>query len=341
MTAPPEIAGLSLEPPRLRYEIEIRPWGACVLERPHAARGIEHGTLALRLVEGDAASTFEMKSFVQPAVQPYYPPPPAVAWRALLVEHALLARPELIWSGAFPVGFGEGLAAPWVAELRAALEELHRRYASRVRPLSMDYSLRQIECAECHAARLASVPAPAPHLRFTASLPPPKCPHGPAAMRALGELCEVYPELTFEVLGWMEPAGARVAAEGPTPSRFVLTGPLVEAVLGPWLLGDDPRAQQRMLYRGYDPSRRTYRPPWTRDPPKTTLHRGEVLALGLAGSAWGYTTPPEAMVVGSAPAGPTPTLEPGVLPELEVPLALPGARATGKAARARATRKKS
>ena len=338
---PPDIAGVSLTAPRLRYEIEDRPWGSAAITRAHAARSLEGATIAVRLAEGDVVATFELKSFIQPPVQSYLPPP-ATAWRGLLVEHALLARPELVWAGAFPAGWGEGLAAPWVAALRDALGDLHRRYTSLVRPLSMDYALRQIECAECCATRMASVPARTPGLRFLAALPPPpRCPHGPDAMRALGELCPAHPELTFELLGWLEPAGARLLEEGPTPSRFVLTGPVMEALLGPWLVGDEQLALQRTLYRGYDASRRTYRSAWAPEPPRPSLHRHESSALALAASAWGYSATAEALITGNAAEGvAAPALEPAAAPAIDVPIALPGAPVRGKAARARAARKK-
>lgn len=344
--APWDVAGVSLAAPQLRYEIEGRPWGSAVLARDHVARSLHGATISVCLAEGDVVTTFELKSFVQVPFHPYMGPPPATAWRGLLVEQGLLARPELVWSGAFPAAWEQGLTPAWVTALRDALAELHRRYTSLVRPASMDYAIRMLECAECQAARLASVPAPTPGLRFLARLPPPPhCAHSPDAMRALGELCEAHPELTFELLGWLEPAGARLPAEGPTPSRFALTGPLIEALLGSWLLGDDALVLQSTIYRGYDASRRTYRAGWTPDPPRPTLHRWQSSAVALAASAWGYTAHPEALVAGKPGEDATPmtldALGPGAAAAIEVPLALPGTPARGKAARARATRKKS
>jgi hypothetical protein len=336
----PDVAGVSLAAPRLHYEVLDRPWGSATLARPHAARALEGAVLKVRLVEGDEVVTFEMKSFIHTPVQPYIQSP-AAAWRGLLVDHGLLARPELVWSGKLPAGWDAGLPAPWATSLRDALAELHRRWTSHVHPPSMDYMLRMVECAGCRAAREAATPGRLlPGQRFVYVAPPPRCAHGPHAMRALGELCALHPELTFEMLGWIEPAGARLPAEGPTPARFVLTGPVVEALLGPWLVGDELLAQQRAQYRGYDFTRRTYQPAWTPDARRPTLPRWEHAAVALCASAWGYAAQPDALVAGSAGSeagAAAPALDPA--PPLEVPPALPGVTVPSKAARARARTK--
>jgi hypothetical protein len=336
MNAPVDVAGVSLAVPRQHYDIARQDGGSATLAREHPARALEGAALTVRLAEGDVTATFEMKAFAQPAVQPYTGLPPATTWRALLVEHGLLGRPELVWAGAFPAGWDQGLDAPQATALSGALGALHRRYVSLVRPASADFSLRQLECAECRAARIAKLPPNQPAWRTAMTQPLTKCPHAEHAMRALGELCSAYPELTFELLGWIEPAGARVKDEGPPPSRFVLTGLLVEALLGPWLVGEELRTLQRSMFRAYDTGRRTYQPDWSAhaDPRRTSLHRGQRAAIALAASAWGIAGTPETLVRGNDGA-PAPALDPAAAPPIEATAALPGAAVKRRAARAR------
>jgi hypothetical protein len=335
---PAEIAGFSLTRPRRVYEVDEPSWGVASLARPHVARALDGATLTVRLGAGEPAATFELKPFLSPAVTPYGESP-AVAWRGLLVEQRLLSRPELVWTGAFPKGWEEGLAAPWVEAQADALRALHRRFLGVTEERSADYHLRTLECAECRAARVAKLPTNLPPWQRSLRVDQPaRCAHAPAALRALGALCRAHPELTFELLGWTEPAGARPVAEGPAVTRFALTGPLMEALLAPWLVGEDRRLAPSTSYRGYSGSR-YYMRSWERrrDPGLPELPRGQQNGVALAASAWDFTGEPEALVAGDASA-PPPVLSRAAAPPIESPAALPGERVRGKAARARRAR---
>lgn len=328
MKAPRDLAGVCLTAPRLRYELAERPWGSAALHRGHSAMPLKGAWLSLRLHGGESPSpaaagaevvSFEMRGFVQDAVALHTNAPPATAWRRLIVDHGLLGRPELVWSGAFPEGWDARLPAPWAGALRSALAALHARYASIVGAPSTERAFQLMECEPCKKA----------HGLVSPGRVPPRCPHMPYAQRALGELAQVHPELTFELLGWITPAGASFAGTAQPPSRFVLDGQLVEAVLGPWLVDKDLRTLSRYLY-GYsrrDPQRRTYRavPIAAPDLPRASFYPEQREALTLAATAWGLSAPPEVLIVddGTAPdAAPPPVLEAAAL-VVDVPQVFP------------------
>jgi hypothetical protein len=329
MTPPPlpEVAGVSLRVPRVHYEA-----GAASLARPHPARALDGATLVLHPPEADPTASFEMTPFLAPAVQSYLPPP-AVAWRCLLVDQRLLSRPEIVWTGTLPEGWNAGVAAPLVEAITESVATLHRRYRSLVEERWSDYMLRTLECAECRDARAALVPPSLhPWQRQMRLAPTGRCPHATPAMRGLDALCRAHPELTFELLGWLTPAGARAAEEGAPATRFALVGPVMDAVLGPWLVGEERRLASRTCYRGYEGSTRPWgRPP---DPRLPVLPRAQLGGVSLAASAWGFTGEPEALVHGDASAEP-PALDRTAAPPFETAIALPGEAPRGKAARAR------
>lgn len=339
---PAHVAGVTLTPPRTRYEVEVDDpdFRSASLERPHAARALEGATLSLRLTAADRAATFEAKPFLTPPVVPYLEMP-AAAWRGLLVEQRMLSRPELVWTGAFPQGWDEGMPAPWAEALRGALMTLHRRWLAISEERWAEYSLRTLECAECRDERVAKLPPnlPAWQIRYRTD-PTQRCLHGVPAMRALAALGRAHPELTFELLGWIEPAGARVPAEGPEPTRFALTGPLMSAVLAPWLIGEESRLAMPAAYRSYASSRYYYQRAWygraEKRPP--TLSRSQENGVSLAAQAWGFTESPEDLVRGDASAAP-PSLDRTASPPIEVSAALPGEPVRGKAKRARRAKK--
>ena len=218
--------------------------------------------------------------------------------------------------------------------LTDALSTLHRRYRSLVEERYSDYTLRTLECAECKAARAAKLPPGLPPWQLQMRLgPTSRCPHAPPAMRALDALCRAHPELTFELLGWLEPAGARPAEEGPPATRFTLVGPLIEAMLGPWLaVGEERRLALRTSFRGYEGSRYV----WGRvpDPKRPDLPRAQHNGVALAASAWGFTAGPEALVQGDA-SEEAPALDPAAAPPIETAAALPGEPVPRKARRRR------
>lgn len=343
---PHEIAGETLKAPRLFYDADgpppVRPppqapgappsrpgppaWASASIARPHAARALGGCTLVVRFLQGAPTATFDLAPLVQPAVQPYWPAP-AAAWRALLVDHRLLTRPEVVWTGSLPEGWKAGLAADDAEAVASALTALHRRYLSLTEGRSLDYSLRSLECAECRADRAAKLPPNLPpwqrQMRLSSSI---ACPHLPAAADALGALSRAHPELTFELLGWIEPAGARPRAEGAPATRFALTGPLMEALLGPWLVGEDKRHAARMTFTGYVGGRYY---DWRAAhgnkpaPDRPTLPRAQKSAVALAAAAWGFVDDPESLVHGDARAE-APGLDRAAAPPIEAPAVMPG-----------------
>jgi hypothetical protein len=154
-------------------------------------------------------------------------------------------------------------------------------------------------------------------------------------MTGLDALCRAHPELTFELLGWLEPAGARKEAEGATPTRFALAGPLMEAMLAPWLVGEERRLASRTSFSGYVGSRYV----WGRvpDPKRPPLPRWQENGVALAAQAWGFTGQPEVLVEGSA-AAEEPGLDPGAAPPIEARAALPGEVVRKRRARRKADR---
>jgi len=330
---PPEVAGVSLQAPRLLYEVQgpfhaatVPPTPppeslcAAALTRPHVGRTLEGATLTVRSPESELPATFALAPFLSPAVLSYLPSPGA-AWRALLVDQRLLSRPELLWTGALPEGWALGLEAPWAEAIAAALAALHARYRSLVEERYSFYQLRSLECAECLEARAAKLPPDLPPWQRQMRLSPaPRCPHAVAAMHAMGALCQAHPELTFELLGWLEPAGARLDAAGPEVTRFALTGPLMDTLLGPWLVGEAPGLASRTSYRGYEGSRlhAWRRPSDTRPLLPRALHNG----VSLAASAWGFTGDTEALVEGD-PSAEEPGLDRTAAPPIETAAVLP------------------
>lgn len=329
MTVDPRVAaGVSLALPRLSYEAATLE-GTATLTRPHLLRTLDAGKLAAGFAEGGGVATFDMMRFVAKAVEGYQPPP-AQAFRALIVEVGLLSRPELIWSGVLPDGWQEGLAAPLVEAVPAALRELHERFVSLTDEKKPHYLLRELECAECLAAREAAVPPGTPswHSRYQR----PTCAHGPAAFRALGALCRAHPELTFEVLGWIEPAGAipsgyrepTIPEGAPMPNRFVLAGRLMDAMIGPWLVGEEPAlGRKSSYYGGYGGS---YRWAWeNRHKPRKELPRWDQNGVAFAATAWEVTGVSEELVEGE-PNAPDPSLDRAAAPPLTGTAALPGSK---------------
>src|SRR6185312_7630517 len=169
----PDVAGLSLRAPLLRYDA-----GRAALTRPHAARALDGASLILQHDEGasPATSTFELTPFIAPAVQPYLPPP-AVAWRTLLVDLRLLSHPEIVWTGTLPEGWNTALPPPRAEEVSDAATTLHRRYRSLVEERFSDYMLRTLECAECRADRASKIPPGLPAWQVHMRLAPTRCPH--------------------------------------------------------------------------------------------------------------------------------------------------------------------
>ena len=322
---PFEVAGVTLAAPLLRYDVEDLLWGSASLVRPHLARALQGATLTVRPPDGAPDASFLLEPFfLLPAVQPYMSPP-AIAWRALVVDQGLLARPELIWTGTVPEG--------WDQDVAEALTALHRRYRGLTDERMLDWMLRTLECNECRTDRESKVPTGLPpwmaHMRRQ---PSGRCAHVPAALHALGALCKLHPELTFELLGWIEPAGARAENEGPPVTRFALTGPVMEAMLGPWLLGEERRLAGRSIFRGYVWPFHT-RAAWGA-PSRPLLPRWERGGVMLAASAWEIEGEPEALVQGD-PSAALPGLDPAAAPPIEAEAALPGEKVRRKSGRGR------
>jgi hypothetical protein len=334
---PQVAAGLSLVPPRPSYEVATA-WGTATLTRRHLLRTLDTATLAAHQAEGGSVATFEMTPFVAKAVETYRPPP-AQALRALIVELGLLSRPELVWTGALPEGWQEGFAAPLVEAIPAALRELHERFVGLTDEKKPHYALRELSCAECLAARLAaSPPGTTPwQVRYQRHV----CGHGPSAFRALAALCTEHPELTFEVLGWFEPAGAvitgyretPIADDAPAPSRFVLGARLIETLIGPWLVGEEPVLGRKSSYHGHSGS---WRWAWeNRHTPRKELPRWEQNGVAFAATAWEVQGVPEELVEGDASA-PEPSLDRAAAPHLTGTAALPGSKPRRRKPRAAA-----
>jgi hypothetical protein len=349
-----DVAGLSLAAPRSKYAIGAARW-----QRDPPFGLLMTGSLTLDL---DPRTARELGSPVTRAV---FSPlrwlnagwPGGVggylgrdvmagseSWRALIVEHRLLSRPELIRSEsarkAWETASGAGEAER--AALRALAERYHRVLSSYTtgRPRVV------IECAACQAAReqrgAASVPR---HLRtiYPGREQRASCVHAPMAVNALEQLCEAHPELTFEIIGWFAPEGALSRSQdASSPRRFVLDTGVMKAVYGHWLLGQAPEEWGSWRYHGYRQherkSFRVDRRRLTNQPDKVAKKlRG---ALAFAAASWGIASAPEELVIeADAESSPLPVLGERKPPRLATPRVLPDAAPRLERAAAPAPRK--
>lgn len=282
-------------------------------------------------------------------------------WMALLVEHRLLSHPELLFEGPYPPRSG----GPPLGMLDAeALFDLHQRYesvAGASRPGQS--SGQEIRCRGCReqdalgrAERAAKRdawlamggrhrggsgswrdvflddPDPDPPESFPASEARHGCPHGEAGHAALRALCEVFPELAFELIQLLEP-GLPDHEEGSEPRRFVLTKSVVEAILPSWLVDRAPAPgssrPHELGWRGLRYVRAARGRPSPDEPAGASLSKGVLEGVGYAAQVWEMPGPVEELAIPPAARGegpePVPRLDEEVdaTERLDVPVVLP------------------
>jgi hypothetical protein len=210
-----DIAGLALRAPRDTYEAAVPGMGSATLRRVQPT-GF---SLTLTLDESVARSLATGKGATEvtlpgpsPAHHRTFTPPGDL--RALLVEHRLLHRPELLRGGR------ADLSDPAAAE---ALDGLQITLVATVsRPSGWAYT----RCAKCPEA---PPPGQRPHSSYYGiGYPAPArehCAHVALYPKALTALMDAHPELTFEFADLLAPDAANA------PTRYVLTGASMQRAL--------------------------------------------------------------------------------------------------------------
>jgi hypothetical protein len=289
------VAGVSLHRPQLVYVEDQQPWGTAVLERVAESPRLEHAILRLELgpevasqcaadgvSSGGRTVRFAMKSWLEARdlTRTLDNQPGKASWYTLLVEHGLLAHPDrLLASTQTAVA---GMASPETKEMdascTAALSEFSRRLEGLLATRTSTPLIFTVRCNECfqleqERLRKGRMPGGTPppfHARWTwhdgvRGDARPNCAHVPLGASALQALCKRYPELVFELLGWLVPEGA-LQRQGPQSEkpvreshRFVLEPTVLETLLGSWLLDERIQRARLRAQRGYDLSPRERR----------------------------------------------------------------------------------
>jgi hypothetical protein len=334
MKATVEAAGVSLRRPQLQY-VEEQAWGSAVLERTAQDLRLMHASLRLELrpdmarqCATDGAATgvskvrFAMKGWLDARglTRRFGGSSEQVgqaAWRTLLVEHGLLAHPERLLAGAETAVAD---AAPPTKAMDAsctdAFSELRRRFERLLSADAHTPLTSPVHCEEClHLAqerlrkgRMSGSARMRAQARWGWSdiaivEANSDCAHVPLATSALRALCKRYPELIFELLGWLVPEGALSQSQpGEKPAResrrFVLEPAVLECLLGNWLL--DERAQRARPWsaRGDEPPHRVRRNfhlsvATRREQAGSPLPASLLAGVSFAATAWGIQFPIE------------------------------------------------
>lgn len=226
-----DIAGLTRRAPQASYEATVPGVGRVTLRRERS----QHFNLALDLDPAFAA-TLSTGNGATAITLPGPRPSRSVVGdlRALLVDHRLLQRPELLSSTSAPLPDAS-------AEVREARDALQ---TALIMTISRPESLHKFRCPSCPAPAAPAAPR-AVHNYYGYGYAPrvtEDCAHVALYPRVLSSLMATHPELTFEFAGLTAPD----AYENPT--RFVLTGEVMLGLLAAWLLPGDEDARARRAY---------------------------------------------------------------------------------------------
>jgi hypothetical protein len=364
-------AGVSLHRPQPWYT-EKQPWGTAVLRRASPDPRLAQARLELELAPEAAAQyipegcsrsirvdkvCFALKDWLtardsgKPFSDPRDRAGPGV-WRSLLVEHGLLAHPELVLAGAEVSGAQAAAQAKGMDDGCAhALRKLRRRFENLMAARDPKRFASPVRCEECfeldeqrrhNLLRLPGGPAPPRWLWDRIAEGKPDCVHVPLATSALLALCKGYPELIFELLGLLVPEGALQQARsgpGPTPTResrrFVLEPAVLELLLGNWLLDERDRGAQHRSARGQgrlSGERRSFRLSAAARQAQagSALPEGLRAGVSFAAVAWGIQGSIERLAWRPAPDGGAaarrPVFDVKASDRLDVPRFLPEAR---------------
>lgn len=289
------IAGISLRAPREEYLVTGLSFGEAKLCRNTGTGRWE--ALVLRLTPSAAADVekaggsrsstvhYPLEHWLaQGSSDPTEVAVVAAGLHALLVDHGLLSRPELLTSaGSIDPGLAP-LAAAALEELRRTLSRTTRGparcpvCAERRSTLDPRYSHRNTQYSEqAEILRMLGIFLPGRGLSKPDETAP-ECPH--AAMRGLAfqRLCQEHPELGFEAALLLVPVTVS------DPPRFVLSPMAMKPMLEAWLMPSARDAYDDEYDEFTDAPRRTVVP--RAAPGNSTLTPGQRGALAFATQSW-------------------------------------------------------
>lgn len=272
-----DIAGLSLRAPRGTYEAAVPGVGRATLRRsPHLQFTLSltlDVAVAKALPTGGGATEVTLPG---PAAAHHVSFPRGGDLRALLVEHRLLHRPELLRDGRTE------LSDPAAAEAREGLQ------ATLVAAVSRPSGFGYTRCAKCPEAPSPGQRPPTGYYGFGYPAPPrAHCAHVALYPKALNALMDAHPELTFEFADLLAPDATSA------PTRFVLTSAAVRWALLAWLLPGRPLARSRRAYvdsgwesSGYGRTRRKKPRPTASRAAWEGVSEAQRVGLTFAARAW-------------------------------------------------------
>ena len=288
------IAGVSLHAPRTTYVLDDLHFGSAVLERPSRSDRL---TLATVTVRAPGVEASEVRFTLDHAGARYYDREAidVAPLRALIVEHGLYSRPELITGDAQLSGAPAEAASLRAFRVRLAAALRNARPHGDVDVCDVCERLRRVEREELIARKMvegeAELARTRGHARTMleyrlhalralgagatgAAVDDDKdCVHARYLHAALRAAVVAWPELAFEMAGLLVPARAL------RPARFVLPAALLQGALTAWLVGERSRRDDRLddLLGSWRRGRKTRMPSKAR----RTTHLGDEVPAAM------------------------------------------------------------